>query len=221
MARYKNGINGPVSGKIGNVIGSSTRGVNYLKSVSRVSKRKPTEAQLLQRDIFALVSGWLNRIREVISVGYRLFSGSVTPINAAIGIMMREAVRVADGRPEIDFSKVVLSRGELLISWIMEVIILAEAALEVVGAAQLGLRIKWDDAVASAFCRSDDRATFVFYSEAARDFMVFKDGVARSEREAVLALPAAFREGPVHCYMFYTNAAGDAVSTSQYLSVLS
>lgn len=134
---------------------------------------------------------------------------------------MKEAVRVADGRPEIDFSKVVLSRGELLISWIKEVIVLAEAVLEVVGtaaaAAKLVLRIKWDDAAASAFCRADDRATFVFYSEAARDFMVFQDEVARNEREAVLSLPALFKEGRVHGYMFYTNAAGDAVSTSQYL----
>lgn len=35
MARYNNGIQGPFSGKAGNVVGASSRGVNYLRAAAK------------------------------------------------------------------------------------------------------------------------------------------------------------------------------------------
>lgn len=47
MATYKKGINGPVSGKIGNVVGATCRGVAYLRGVpesTAAPKNKLTSA---------------------------------------------------------------------------------------------------------------------------------------------------------------------------------
>lgn len=49
MARFLKGINGAYSGKVGSVIGSNWRGVDYVRSLSRISKKKISDAQLEQR----------------------------------------------------------------------------------------------------------------------------------------------------------------------------
>jgi len=65
MAKYKSGINGPFSGKIGPVTGSSWKGTPYIKSNNRVApERKPSVAQLNQRMVFAMVSRWLRPMKE-------------------------------------------------------------------------------------------------------------------------------------------------------------
>ncbi|HKG08326.1 MAG TPA: DUF6266 family protein [Pedobacter sp.] len=208
MARYKNGINGPVSGKIGNVIASSWRGVDYFKSVNE-SKRtgERSEAQILQQCIFGLVSRWLRPIKDLIWLGYQVFRGTKTPMNAAISAVMKDAIVVENGKPAINFSQVIISRGELIVSLILKVLALIDELLH----------IQWHNALESPFCRPDDRANFLFYSERRAEFIIFENGAMRSDKEAKLSLPEGFSGDTLHGYMFYVNAAGDAVSTSQYM----
>jgi len=207
MARYSNGINGPVRGKVGAVIASSWRGVDYLKSLNRPAVKKRSEAQLLQQDIFAVVTRWLRPLGQLIWLGYQSFRGSKTPMNAAISQVIKDAVLIVDGRPKIDFSKVIISRGELLISWVLDIVLLINQIIH----------IKWDNAAESSFCKPNDKANFLLYSPDRSEFALYQDQVQRGDKEVQLSLPPDFSESVVHVYMFYANEAGDAVSTSQYL----
>lgn len=207
MARYKNGINGPVSGKVGSVIASRWRGIDYLKSLNDIGSKSCTAAQLLQQQKFALVSRWLKPLKPLILLGYQSFKAGKTPMNAAISQVMREAVVVVDGKPEIDFSKVVLSRGELLISLVLGMVLTGDV-----------LRIRWENAAGSSFCKPGDRAVFVFYSVGCAGFAVFEGQALRSDREVQLSLPPDFTAGMWYGYMFYVNEEGDMVSTSQYIT---
>lgn len=207
MARYENGINGPVSGKVGSVIAASWRGIDYVKSKQKVSTKKPSEAQLSQRRVFAMVSSWLKPLRDLIWIGFQSFKSGRTPVNEAISFTLKEAI-VADGsESRINFSKVVFSRGELFISWILDVLSLVDAVLY----------IRWDDAPASAFCRDSDQANFVVYNAAKEKFVTFEQDTLRSDKEVALQLPGDFSGDAVHCYMHYVSNTGVAVSTSQYL----
>lgn len=210
MARYKNGINGPVRGKVGNVVASNWRGVDYLKSLGGPAVKRRSEAQLLQQEIFALVTCWLRPVRELIWLGYQSFKANKTPMNAAISHVIKEAVLIVDGQPKIDFSKVIISRGELLISWVVEVVALTDQIID----------IKWENPAGSSLCKPGDKANFLLYSPDRSEFAVYQNQAQRSDQEVRLNLSPGFSGNVVHIYMFYVNEEGDAVGTSQYLGEL-
>ncbi len=71
MGKFSNGIFGNFYGKIGNVVGSSWRGIDYLKSLPKINKnRVPTQAQLEQQVRFALMTAFMNPLRPLTTVGY-------------------------------------------------------------------------------------------------------------------------------------------------------
>lgn len=206
MATYKKGINGPLSGKVGNVIASSWRGINYFKGLNSSVSKPATPAQLYQRALLAMVSAWLKPLRDLIWVGFQVFSGTKTPMNGAISFIMTEAtIRDADSA-RLDFSKVIFSRGELLMSIITEVLYLESGSLQV----------KWRDVAGSVFAKGNDMANFVIYNEAKEKFVTFENITERAVGEVTLRLPKGFKGDELHCYMHYVSLDGKAVSTSIY-----
>lgn len=210
MGRYKSGINGPFSGKIGSVIGSHWRGVDYMKSLSGGVAKPPTYGQLNQRRIFAEVSSWLKPIKELIWIGYQAFGDKKTPMNEAISFNLKNAVITGATSSQLDFPRAIFSRGELLISLIREILALASGVVVV----------KWEDAPSSALCNDTDLATFIVYNPAKEQFITFQDVVARAEKEVSLQMPNEFAGDAVHCYMHYVNEVSNAVSTSVYVGVV-
>lgn len=208
MARYKNGINGPFSGKIGNAVGANYRGIDYMRSLPALSQKQPTEKQLNQRALLAMVSGWLAPLKALIWIGYQVFTGDKTPMNGCVAFHLKEAVNGNSAADyAINFAKAIFSRGELLISLIKEVLVLIDGIL----------RIEWDNPLPSAFCKDDDKANVVIYNPAKQEFVTFKDVAQRGDRRVDLQLPAKFAGDSVHAWMHYVNAEGNAVSTTQYL----
>ncbi|WP_449438883.1 DUF6266 family protein [Pedobacter steynii] len=107
----------------------------------------------------------------------------------------------------IDFKKAVFSIGELLISWVKEVMCGRNALLTV----------KWVDAPESVFCNRADRANFIVYNMAKGVFVTFENAARRMDKEVSLQLPNDFAGDLIHCWMSYVNENGDKVSTSVYL----
>ncbi|SMC54087.1 DUF6266 family protein [Pedobacter africanus] len=211
MARYKNGINGPVSGKIGNVVGGSWRGIDYLRSLPDTSNKTFSEKQKNQHFLMGLVSSWLKPLKLIVEKGYQAIMSGKTPMNACVSYHMKNAV---EGNSPleymIDFAKVILSRGELLIPLIREVLSLIDAVLH----------IKWENASASIFNNEDDKATIVVYNPAKKAFVSFEDVAQRADKEVMLRLPAGYAGDTVHCWQHFVNANGNMVSTSVYLGEL-
>lgn len=123
MARYKNGINGTFSGKVGAVVGASWRGIDYMRSVQKAITKPASQTQLSQRLKFKLVTGWLTPLRDLVWIGYQFYMGSQTPVNGCVGYHLKEAIRGEAPDYRIDFPKAVFSRGELIISLIKEVFV--------------------------------------------------------------------------------------------------
>lgn len=208
MARYKNGINGPISGKLGSVVGSSWRGIEYLKSLPDRGGKAFTEKQQNQQFLMGMVSKWLKPLKRIIEIGYQIFVTGKTPMNGCVSYHMKHAV---EGNSPleyvINFAKVIFSRGELLIALIKEVITLADAVLQ----------IKWDNASTSIFNNDDDKATFIVYNVIKEAFVTFEDATLRGDKQAVLQLPATYIGDTIHLWQHFVNAKDDAVSTSVYL----
>ncbi|MBB6239500.1 hypothetical protein HDC90_004153 [Pedobacter sp. AK013] len=71
MATYSKGANGAFSGKVGSVIGSNWRSIDYLKGLPKKSSKPSTEPQLAQRSKFALAPLYLSPIKDILNIGFK------------------------------------------------------------------------------------------------------------------------------------------------------
>ena len=207
MGKYKSGLHGQFSGKIGNVVGATRYGEDYIRSVPELRVDKPSEKQIRQRNIMAMISSWLKPIKFIIAIGFKVFTGSKTPINQVFSLIFKEALIINGNEISIDYKYVVLSKGELLVSFVFEILALIDSILQ----------IKWQNFNASIYNKADDKATFVVYNPAKEKFVSFVGVADREAEQADLKLPAEFVGDTVHCWMQYVDAIGDKVSTSTYL----
>lgn len=115
MARFLKGIHGAYSGKVGSVIGSSWRGVDYVRSLSKISNKKASEGQIAQRAKFAMAVAFLSPIMDLLNLGYSdKLQGKATGYNKALQYLMNNG-GVTGTYPtlEIDYSKIVIAKGSL------------------------------------------------------------------------------------------------------------
>jgi hypothetical protein len=210
MARYKNGVNGTFSGKVGNVVGASCRGIDYIRALPEISSKPASEKQLIQRHKFSLITGWLSPLLKLINIGYQVLAGEQTPMNLAVSYHMKEALIGEGTDAQIDFKKAIFSRGALLVSWILELLTFINGVLQ----------INWDNGPESAFCNPDDEASFIIYNEKKGEFVVFERVALRADKTVMLQMPKAFVGDQVHGWMQLVDKNGLAVSTSVYLGEL-
>src|SRR5690606_5373125 len=118
MAILKEGINGPFSGRIGNIVGYQLNGQNIIRSLPRVPKnRKLSPAALANRRKIAAVSTFLKPLLKALNFGYRGVApkGSrIGPFQAAQSHTFRHALDYCeDGMPYVNPEKVLVFRGAL------------------------------------------------------------------------------------------------------------
>lgn len=76
MGTYKQGILGPFSGKVGQVVGSFWRGVSYMRSLAPNVHNPKTEAQMEVRSKFAVASKTLSPFLVPVRAGFHPRSGN-------------------------------------------------------------------------------------------------------------------------------------------------
>ena len=113
MGTYNKGILGAFSGKVGPVVGASWRGKEVMRSLPKKSNRVASALQQQQRQKFAMVNDFLGGVQPVIKRYYGSDSGIKTRRNQAMSYLMREALVFNDPDYEWDYSKVLISRGDL------------------------------------------------------------------------------------------------------------
>ena len=115
MAKSKKGILGPITGKIGPVIGSSWKGVPYLKmaSTGAAKTRVQSPAQQAHHHKFRFLTKWLQPLHPYLLVGYRNIAQHTTEINAAFSYNFKQALKMGEAGLYIDYENIRLSRGKL------------------------------------------------------------------------------------------------------------
>lgn len=117
MAILKNGIFGPVVGKLGNVVGYIRMGQALVRAQPRKKSKKNkkrTPAQMAASSAFALVSGFVTPINQFINEGFKLDTAGTArvPRNAAMSYNM---AAVTGQYPEqtFDYAKGIVTAGKL------------------------------------------------------------------------------------------------------------
>ncbi|RRN77599.1 hypothetical protein EIM50_18785, partial [Pseudoxanthomonas sp. SGD-10] len=113
MAKYSSGISGPFAGKVGNVVGCSWKGINYMRSLPAKRKGKPTAGELANRKRFADAQAWLKPITAFVRVGYQGYSPTVEGFVAAKSYLLKNAMEGEHPNCNVNPEKMKVSFGNL------------------------------------------------------------------------------------------------------------
>lgn len=114
MAKIDEGILGPFSGKVGDVIGSSWHGIPYIKSRPAVFHDAKSPAQLAQRMRMQVAHQFVKSIKNVITIGYRYVAGEQIPYNKAVSYIVKNAIVGEYPDMGIAPNMVMVSQGNLV-----------------------------------------------------------------------------------------------------------
>ena len=205
MAQLKNGLIGGVTGKIGNVIISSRYGKEYVKSAPDKVKNPKTKEQVKQRSKFSVTMAFLKTMTTFIRVGFQNASEDRrTPTNAASSYIMKNAFTNDAGNLELDYSKVLVSMGDL-------------DASEIINSEfkDRGFTVYWDKGF-KGNAKDNDQAMLLAYNSNLGE-SIYDIGVGkRSHGSAKIVLPNNWNNHDIHIYLAFRSADGMKVSNSVY-----
>lgn len=207
MGTYIKGVLGGFSGKVGPVIGVRWRGKNVMRSLPTPSNLPPTEAQEVQRIKFSRVSKFLFPLRQIIGMFFGQPTADKSRYNLATSYHLKEAVTVVNNVGEIDYSKVLISRGDLQG---VQGTTLAAAANQV-------LQLSWTDNSGQPMANATDQLYVVCYAPTQNWYELFTPAGERQDASITVTLPNYFVGETVQVWATFVNINAGIAATSSYL----
>lgn len=205
MGKYKKGILGAFSGKVGTVVGSTWNGIDYMRSLPRPSTKAPTDLQMIHRGKFGLVTGFLKPISSLVNLGYRTQASGMTGYNVATADMMAAAITGIYPDFEVDYTKVLFSKGSL--TGVFSVVPTSPNPGEV--------NLAWADNSGSGTGLATDKAVVLIYNPAKSAFVYnLNNGALRSAAAETIILPAEFSGDTIQVWIAFMTPDKKTFSTS-------
>lgn len=203
MAKFKNGIMGPVVGAIGTVVGSSRNGVHYLRARTKRRRRKKDSGEKHNQDKLALAHYYLQPMLDYLREGFK--GAQSGAYNAAKSIALRHALSEEAGKWVIDPSKVKTSQGTLSLP--EDISVTRENNI---------LKFKWGKSPANA---SEYDQVMLIAHNIDEIPEGKKLGQFRSNRQDILELPKGTKE-KYHIYVSFIADDRSRQSDSVYLGLI-
>ena len=207
MAIISQGILGGVSGKIGNVIGGSWKGIDYLRIMPASVANPKTPAQMDQRSKFVTVIKFLQPMVDFLRVGFKLYAVKMTQFNNAMSYNLKNAITGAYPDYTIDFSKALVSRGSLAGA--------SEANVASVSATEMTL--SWADNTGTGGALATDKSLLLAYDTNTGTVVYNTAGAARSVGAQSLTVPAELSGGTFETFLGFISEDGALVANSVYV----
>ncbi|MFD1630559.1 DUF6266 family protein [Pseudopedobacter beijingensis] len=209
MGRYNRGILGNFSGKVGTVIGSHWKGIDYMRSLPRKSGKAPSESQLQQHLKFALAVHFNKPISALVNTGFgNLAKKRVSGYNLAVQYTMKHAITGAFPNYELDYSKLVISSGSL--APVTDAVATSSAPKSLI--------ISWENnAVGEHNAHADDKLMFLVYNPAKARYIFLIEGESRENESQEITVPLNFSGDEVEVYAAFISRDGNQVSDSAYV----
>lgn len=208
MARIDNGILGGLNGRVGDAEGYIRNGIAYVRARRRKTNQPPTEKQLAARQRMSLVNRLINTMTAFVGVGFeqaakgQAFSAN----NAAKSYQLNHALYGVYPDLAIDYSKVLLSRGEL-----------PAAENATVAPFGTGLKFSWDCELVGEHSYAWSIAMLLAYCPAINKSFFDLSGVKRNAREQFMELPLAFKGHSLQCYLSFVTGDRTRIADSVYV----
>ena len=111
MGKISQGILGGLSGKVGNVIGGSWKGIDYIRIKPSSVTNPRTPGQVNQRNKFSATIEFLQPNKDFLNVGYKAFAIKKTAFNSAMSNVLSNAITGIAPNFTVDYSLALLSKG--------------------------------------------------------------------------------------------------------------
>lgn len=209
MGRIESGIIGGFSGKVGNVIGSHWKGIDYMRTKSRRRKFTPTQRQLEQRAKFALAVRFVQPMAGLVEISFGDFALRQTGINSAVSYTMRNAVTGVYPNYSIRYANVLVSRGDL--PNVLAPSVTADPASLVTW--------NWTDTSGVGVAKATDKALLVAFCPAL-NLCVYTTGSAGRSVETDSLNLAYFSGQEVHTWIGFISEDGQNVASSLYTGMV-
>jgi hypothetical protein len=213
MARFKRGILGGYSGKVGTVAGGNWKGINYMRALPEHYTDPKTHKQVNQRSKFMYTLNFHQPFTEVLRIGFKAYAIKMSGFNAALSYNLKNAVMGEYPDFSIDLNKFLVSRGALTGAY--------EATCTATEEGKLNLN--WENNTGAGNASGDDSALVVVYNPSKNTVSYFMDLAVRNDSGCVVSLPDTYSGDVVHCFLAFTNltdlvtmASKKAISDSVY-----
>ena len=207
MGKIAQGILGGLSGKVGNVIGGSWKGIDYIRIKPSSVANPRTEGQVNQRNKFTVTLEYLQPNKSFLKVGYKSFATKKTEFNAAMSYVLNNAITGTAPNFNVDYTNALLSRGGLT------GVLNPTTDLTTAGQVSFG----WGDNSAEGNANTTDKAMLLVYNPSKKDSIIILDGAIRTAGSEVVSIPSTYAGDTVELFMAFVSADGIQVSNSVYL----
>ena len=207
MGSIKLGILGGFSGKVGTVIGSSWKGIDYMRARAASVTNPNSPAQLDQRAKFSKVIEFLKPLTAFLRIGFKNQAVKMSGFNAAMSYNMKNAISGVYPAYEIDYAKALISEGSLPEA-------LNPAAVSTVAGE---VKFTWEDNSQDGGAMADDKAILVVYNPVKKKAVNIVGGNTRTSGSQIITLPSSFSGDEVQCFIGFQNANGSVLSDSQFV----
>lgn len=219
MAIINKGILGGVSGKVGNVVGGSWKGVDYLRSLPAGVKQANSILQQAQRMKFKVLLEFLQPQVELLRIGFKPDAVKMTAFNAALSYNYQHAL-LGDFETgfAVDYAAALVAKGNLPA---VESLV-AESTV----AGQISL--SWSDNSAQNLAAATDVLFVSCLNPDTKTAYITLNAASRADGSALISLPAPFHGSSLQCYagffaidVLIGTASKNGVSNSVYAGLIS
>ena len=206
MGKISQGILGGLSGKVGNVIGGSWKGIDYLRIKPSSVANPRTPGQVNQRNKFSATIEFLQPNKDFLNVGYKAFAIKKTSFNAAMSYTLGNAITGTAPNFTVDYASALLSKGNLSTP--------LNGSVDLATANQV--TFNWDDNSSEGNADTTDKSMVLAYNPSKKESIYILDGATRSVASQLLTLPTSYSGDTIQLFMAFVSENG-VVSNSVYL----
>ena len=206
MGTIKQGILGGFSGKVGTVVGSSWKGLSYMRGQAQSVKNPRTAKQKAQRDKFALALSFIRPIQSFIKVGFKTYAVHQSEFNAAMSYTLKNAIKGTYPSFTIDYAQAMVSRGSL-----------AKPLNIQKQNNDNEIAVSWQDNSGTANALDTDFAMVMAYNPEKEEAVYDMATACRGDEGASLQYPSDWAGDTVHIYLAFVSEDGTLVSDSDYV----
>ena len=204
MARIENSTLGEVSGKVGDIIVSSWKGIQYIKSRPTDFHDAKTPAQLTHRLKLQMAHHFVKSTKDYIEIGFRQIAEHQSPYNKAVSYIMKNAIAGEYPKLYIEPNKVILSLGDLTSA--KECTISKEEDTKIA--------FSWE----TNHIGANDIALLIAYNFS--KYQAKTSQSYRKEKYGIIELPDNWKGDKIGCYIFFASNTDNKVSNSLFLGMI-
>ena len=206
MGKYNQGVLGQFSGKVGPVVGSSWKGIGYLRSNARKKKNRDVSVKTeIQRAKFKLASSFVKAIASLLAIPFPDSKTKTTGRNNALSSVLQQAITGDYPDLRIEYSKLFMASGSLSLT------VNPTATSTEPGV----INFKWKDGTGYGNAKATDRPILIAFCESLNACSFIVSDASRSAETA--SLPVQLFSGKeVHTWISFLSENGKDVATSSY-----